>query len=160
MVYLNVVLIVFLIDLLVDYFVLRIFQISYRSLYLLFLQIPKICGTLICLFFLKQLWVCFLVRIISKLLCVIFITNSFNIKKIMAIIFAEIILLFSIGGFLGFVIECINLSIEKVIMQKIPITCQFLIYFAVILYIFAIFKIIRFMEKNKFNTSFFDLIGL
>lgn len=159
--YIGIVLSVFIIELIVDCLVLKIFRLHYNFLYLLFLQIPKVCASVICLFYSSILWLCLLVKILSKIITVIFITDSFRFKKIVSLFVLEMILLFSIGGFIEFLILCFNATMEDVFYRKIDRKYHFLLVFSIILYIFAFFKTVRCIEKNKFlkrfsaNVSFF-----
>lgn len=157
---LNLILSIFLIELIVDILVLKTFKIYYKRIYLLFLQIPKVCASVVCLHFYKLIWVCVLFKFLAMFICVLFITDSFHIKKIINLCLAETILLFSIAGFIVFVLLWINASIELLFFEKIPQNYQILLLFGILLYIFAIFKLVRCGEKNKFFKSFLTKVSL
>ena len=127
---------------------------------MLFLQIPKICANVICLVYSSVVWLCLLSKILSVLVCIIFITDSFEIKKLLNLFMSEIFLLFSVTGFIWFVLLWINSSIKSVFLYKIPQKYQILTIFAIILYIFAIFKTVRFIDKNKFIKKFLAKVSL
>lgn len=152
--YVSIVLSVFLVEFIVDYLVLKIFKIHYNLIFLLFLQIPKICASVLCLIYSDIVWLCFLTKILSKFVCIIFITDSFRFKRLLSLICLEMMLIFSLGGFLEFLLLCIDSTIKEVFYQKIAKKYQFLIIFSMISYIFAFFKIVRSVEKNKFLKSF------
>lgn len=152
--YISIVLSVFLIEYIVDCLVLKIFNIQYSWLYLLFLQVPKVCSSLICLVYSNMLWLCFLSKILSKIICIIFITDSFKLKRLASLFVTEIMLLFSVGGFLSFLLMCFNATMNDLFYQKIDKKFYFLIVFLINLYIFAFFKIIRSIEINRFLKKF------
>lgn len=152
--YISIVLSVFLIEYIVDCLILKIFKIQYSWLYLLFLQIPKICSSMICLMYSNISWLCFLSKILSKIICIIFITDSFKIKRLASLFVTEIMLLFSVGGFLSFLLMCLNATMNDLFYKKIDKNLHFLIVFLIILYIFAFFKIVRAIEKNRFLKKF------
>ncbi|MBR3885663.1 MAG: sigma-E processing peptidase SpoIIGA [Clostridia bacterium] len=147
--YLSFVLVLFTIELFADIFVLKVFKIYYKRLYLIFLQIPKLCSSVLCLVYLDVLWICVLAKFVSILICILFLTDSFKIKKLISILCLEVIVLFSIGGFLMFILLWLNSSLEMIFTQKFSKKLQILLFFTIILYIFAIFKITRSIEKNR-----------
>lgn len=154
MVYVSIVLSVFLIEFVVDFLALKIFKIHYNILYLLFLQIPKICASIICLIYSNIFWLCILSKILSKTIAVIFITDSFKFKRIVSLVILEMMLLFSIGGFVWFLILCLDATMNDVFYCKIDKKYYFIIIFSIILYVFAFFKIVRCIENNKFLKRF------
>ena len=147
--YISFILVLFTIELLTDILILKVFKIYYKRLYLFFLQIPKLCSSVLCLVYLDVFWICVVAKFVSIFICVLFITDSFKIKKITSIMCLEIIILFSISGFLTFVLLWINSSILMIFLQKTSNKVQILLFFAIILYIFAIFKLTRIIEKNR-----------
>lgn len=146
---LNIVNSVFIIELLVDFLVLKIFKIRFKFLYLLFLQIPKICASVICVEFNETVGACVLAKFLSKLICILFLSDTLKLKKIACIFFSEIMLLFSIGGFVWFLTIWLKISIENIFHIKFATKWQFLLIFSIILYIFAFFMLVRFIENNK-----------
>ena len=156
---LSLIISIFIIELLVDFLILKLFKIYYRKIYLLFLQIPKVCASVICFFCLKNIFACVLVKFLAFLLCIIFITDSFRIKKLLAILFLEALLLFSIFGFFVFLMLWVNSSFNDIFLQKIPQNCQIFTLFAIILYIFAVFRIVRLYENNKFLRKFLTKVS-
>lgn len=145
----NIVFSVFLIELIVDVLIAKIFKIKFKFLYLLFLQIPKICASVVCVQFTELVWVCYLSKIISKLICILFLSDALNFKKLMCIFFSEILILFSIGGFVWFLSLWLKFSLENVFNIKISKNKQFLLIFSIFLYIFAFFKLVRYLENNR-----------
>ena len=150
----------FLIEFIVDVFVLKIFKVYYKNLFLLFLQIPKVCASVIYLIYSSVIWVCILAKVLAIIVCIIFITDSFKIRKLANIFIAEIVLLFSFFGFSWFVLIWINSSIESVFLYKIPKKYQILLLLLLFLYIFAIFKLVRLIEKNRFIKNFLAKVSL
>lgn len=157
--YVSIVLSVFFIEFVVDYLVLKIYKINYKFLYLLFLQVPKICSSVICVLYSQMLWLCMLVKIASKIICVVFITDSFRPKKILSLLLSEILILFSVGGFISFLGLCLNSSLESVFLYKIPQKYSFLVNLFIILYIFAFFKIVRYVQNNKFAQKYLTKVS-
>ena len=151
---LNIILSLFLIEFVVDVLVLRVFKICYRKTYLLFLQIPKVCGNVLCLFYFNNFLICLIVKFVSLFLCILFLTDSFSFKKLCGLLFLEISLFFSVSGFSMFVLSWINGSLNFVILQKFAKKYQYLILFLIFLYIFAVFKLVRAIEKNRFLKKF------
>lgn len=146
----NIIFILFLIELATDFIVLKIFKIEYKKLYLLFLQIPKICASSVCVFGLLRFWLCVLVIFLSKIIWLLFITDSFRLKKLLSILFLDIAILFSILGLTLFLTSWLRVSLKSLFLQKIPTKYNFLIVFGIFLYIFAFFNLVRGLEKNKF----------
>lgn len=149
-----------LIEFIVDVIVLKIFKVYYKGLFLMFLQIPKICASVICLLYSSVIWACVLAKLLGVVVCIIFITDSFYIKKLINIFVAEIALSFSVCGFSWFVLSWINSSVESIFFNKIPQKYQILLLFLLFLYTFAIFKMVRFFEKNRFIKNFLAKVSL
>lgn len=145
----NIVFSIFIIELLVDFLVAKIFKIRFKFLYLIFLQVPKICASVICVEFTEIVWACVLAKLLSKLICLLFLSDTFKFKKLASIFIIEIALLLSIGGFVWFMSLWLKFSLENIFKTKIPKNKQFLLIFSTIMYIFAVFLAVRFLEKNK-----------
>lgn len=156
----TLVLSVFLIEIVVDIIVLNVLKIHYKKIFLLFMQIPKVCASVICMFYLHMIWVCVLAKILAVVLFIIFVTDSFKIKKLVALFVLELLFLFSISGFAWFILLWIRSLIEGVFLCKIAQKYQFILIFALFLYIFAIFKVVRFVEKNRFIKNFLAKVSL
>lgn len=146
----NIIFVLFLIELATDFIVLKIFKIEYKKLYLLFLQIPKICSSSLCVFGLLKFWLCVLLVVLSKIIWLIFITDSFRLKKLLSIMFLDIAILFSVLGLTMFLCVWLRVGLETLFLQKFPTNYSFLIVFGIFLYIFVFFNLVRGLEKNKF----------
>ena len=145
---------IFLIEIIVDVFVLKVFKIYYRKIYLLFLQTPKVCANVLSLFYFDVFWISFVLKLVSMFLCVLFLTDKFNFKRLVGLLFLEIVFLMSICGFLVFVLKWINCSFYSIFSQNIAKKYQIYIIFSIFLYIFAVFKLSRFIDKNRFLRKF------
>ena len=150
---------VFLIEFIVDVLVLKIFKIYYRKVYLLFLQVPKVCANVLSLFYFDVFWVGLVLKMVSMFLCDLFLTDSFKFKKLIGILFLEIVLLLSVSGFAMFALKWINCSINSIFSQKIAKKHQIFIIFSIFLYIFAVFKLARFIDKNRFFKKFLTKVS-
>lgn len=151
---LSVLLSLFLIEIVVDILSLKVFKIYYKKVYLLFLQIPRVCANVLSLFYFNNFILSTIIKLISLFLCILFLTDSFKPRKLFGLFLLEIVLLFSVSGFLIFVLSWINCSIETIFLRKIDKNYQFLIIILIFLYIFAIFWLTRLIEKNRFLKKF------
>lgn len=145
----NFVAMIFLIELLVDLLVLKIFKIKIRFLFLVFLQLAKICASVVCVIYSEMIWLCILAKFMARLICIFFASDTFNFLKILAICFVEWIFLLAISGLVSFINLWIGDLVFNVLKVKIPLNLDYLIDFCIFLFIFAVFKIVRFIEKNK-----------
>jgi len=145
---------IFLVELFVDVLALKVFKIYYKKIFLLFLQIPKLCVNVLGLFYFDKFWITLILKLVSLIFCILFLTDSFKPKKLFGLIFFEIVTMLSICGFLLFVFNWINCSLSSIFTQKIAKKYQILVIFLTILYIFAIFKLARVIEKNRFLKKF------
>ena len=151
---LSLICVCFLIEFIVDVIVLKAFKIYYKKIYLLFLQVPKVCASVLCFVYFKKFFLCLILKLIAMFVCVLFITDTFKIRKIISLIFSEIAILFSVIGFFVFVLLWVNSSVETIFLQKTTQIQQNLLFFLIFLYVFAIFKTVRCIEKNKFLNKF------
>lgn len=157
---LNIIISVFLIEFVVDYLVLKIFKIKFKLIYLLFLQIPKICASIVCLEYSQIWWLCFVSKFASKLFCLFFLTDSFKFKKMLFLMFTEYALLFAVAGLTWFICLWIHAITGYVFVQKIPKFYNFLIIFCIFLFFFAFFRLVRFLEYNKFLKKHLAKVSL
>lgn len=154
----NIIVIVFLVELICDFIVLKIFKIKYKVIYILFLQIPKVLASVSCLFMKFNFCVEILIKIFAKLITVIFLTDSFKFKKLIKFLFLEYVLLFSVGGFALFLIKWLESIYSIKLMKNFPNNRRYLLIIGIICYIFAVFKLTRIISKNtNFNRNLVEV---
>lgn len=147
---LNVIFSIFLIEIVVDVLVLNFYRIKYNKLFLIFLQVPKLCAVILCLVCIDKLWLGIILCFISKIIWLLFVTDSFKINRMFSIIFFQIFILFSILGFAWFICLWLNVELKEIFKSKIAAKYNYLVLFGLFLYIFAFFKFVRITEKNKY----------
>lgn len=146
---LNIILIIICVEFLVDFIVARVLKIKCKTIYVLFLQIPKLCALGLCLYFGWNVWTKLLARFLARIITIFFLTDSFGIKKLAKIFGLEYLFLFSISGFVWFVLSWIEGMFEGSFLLNFPTNKRFLIVFGIFLYIFALFVLARSLSKNK-----------
>ena len=151
---LNIILSVAIVEFVIDYIVLKLFKIQYRKIYLLFLQIPKICANVLCLFYEFVFLLSLLIKILADFVCIIFITDSFKFSRLFNLFISKVIFFFSISGFVSFLVVWLRISIFEIFKVKILEKYGFLIILSIFVYIFAIFCLVRSIDKNKFLNKY------
>lgn len=146
----NIILSLFIIEFISDFLVCKLFKIRFKFLFLLFLQVPKICASVVSVQLIESFCLCVLSKVVSQLFCLFFLTDSFKPKRVATLAFSELVILLSFGGLMSFLSLWLKVTIESIILQKIPKNHEFLIIFCIILYIFALFMFVRNINKNKF----------
>lgn len=160
----NIIITIWVLGFVIDFLTLKFLKIGFKKIFLLFLQVPKICALVLTFVYLDKLWVCVLSWLVAKLICLFFVTDSFKIGRMLEIAFLNISISFSFSGFSWFILKWFKLSLENVFLQKIPLKCSFLLIFAIFLYVIAFFKLVRMVEKNKFLKKYllnvsFNILG-
>jgi hypothetical protein len=102
------------------------------------------------LFLDENIFIFLLLKFVSTVFIVIFITDSFKLLSLVRMLGLLWVLLFSVGGSMSFLSLVLSASIENIIMLKISKNLHFIIYFAIILYVFAIFDIVSHLENRRF----------
>lgn len=146
---LSLILIVFCVEFLVDFIVARALKIKCKTIYILFLQVPKLCALALCLYFEWSVWLKMLARFLARVITIFFLTDSFGLKKLAKIFGLEYLFLFSVTGFVWFIISWIEGMFESYFLLNFPTNRHFLIVFGIFLYIFALFTLARTLSKNK-----------
>lgn len=150
----------FIVELIVDFIILKVFKIKYKLIYILFLQLPKICANILCLIFSWEFGFKVLAKFLSRLLVVVFLADSLRFKRLIKILFLDHIIYFSIAGFVCFIILWIESSSKEYFNVNISNSFEFLIVFGVILYIVAIFNLVRNLSKNKNFNRYLTEVSL
>lgn len=145
----NIIVVVFFIELFADLIVSKLFHIKTKFVYLLLLQLPKICATIVGVFYSSVFWLVLLVNILSKMLSIFFLNDTLKLKKYVGMLFSEYIILFSIMGFSEFLILWLKGSYRIIFKQNFPLNCDYIAIFGIFLYIFAFFFLMRILPKNK-----------
>lgn len=143
------ILVAVVIELLVDIIVLRIFKIKYNFIYIMFLQVPKVCALVLFIELKQSAWIKALYLILSQIIVVFFLTDSVKFKKYLEIFFMEYMILFSISGFTMFLTKWFESLYLHYFLKDFPKKWRCLAVFAIFLYIFAFFAIVRNLSKNK-----------
>jgi len=139
----------FVVSFTVTLLVLKIYKISHPKWLVFSIQIFDVCASLMQIFLNGNILYFYLLKLISSVLIIIFITDSFKFFSLLRMIFLWWVLLFSISGIMWFLSLVFSVSIENLIMVKISKNLHFIIYFAIILYVFAIFDIVSHLEAQK-----------
>lgn len=146
----NIVLCLFIFELTAEFVALKLYKIRFKLLNVLFFQIPKLCANIVCLWLLKKFWLCVSVKFLAINFSVFFLTDSFKPKRFIFLFLTELIFIFSFGGLFRFLSLWLETTYEDLIMQKIPKNHEFCVIICIILYCFAIFKVVKNIDKNKF----------
>ena len=157
---LNIIGTIFILEFVTDFLLAKFFNIKSKFVYLLFLQIPKVCINMICLELIESVGIRLAVKIVSELLNIVFLTESFDAKTLICMIFAKIVFLFSVTGFLYFVLLWINSSIKNLINIDIDKKYYFLVIFATALYIWGIFVLGKNLGKNRKRKDYLAKVSL
>ena len=145
----NLICFLFLLELMADFLLAKSFRIKIKFIYIIFLQVPKVCANIICLEFLTSFGIKVCVKLIAEVLCLLFLTEEFSLKTLLLMFFSRIIFLFSVGGFFHFILLWMGVTIAEVFEFKLNIKYYSLLMMGVILYIYGVFRISRIMNKNK-----------
>ncbi len=129
-------------------------------MYLLFIQIPKICVNIICLELVQSIVLRFGIKFACEILSVIFITESFKFRILVAMIFAKYVFLFSILGYFSFLLLWVCASVEEFVGSEICNNHYFLILLGLILYIWGVFLLSKIIDKNKKRKNFLAKLSL
>ena len=140
----------FLINILTVLIILKIYKIKHAGWYVLLIQIFDVCAGLMTIFFDYNILYFCLFKSASMFFVTLFITDSFSIFELSRMLGLYCVILLSVAGAMWFLALVFSQALENVIMVKISKNLHFIIYFAIILYVFAIFDIVSHLEKRKF----------
>lgn len=157
---LNIIVMVFLIELFADLILVRVYHIKTRFWFVLFLQVPKICACVLSVFYSSILWLVFLVNFLSKVLCVFFLNDTLEFKRFICILFSEYVVLFSIMGFSEFLLLWFKAGYSIIFKQNFPVSRDFIAFLGIILYVFAFFCLTKSLPKNKNFGRYFVEVSL
>lgn len=155
----------FIINLIVDFSI--IILINYFSkLYNSKIEIVKaiiisLLPSIIFIIFSLKIYQFLLLKIIVNIFVSMLITDNFRVTKILYLYGLLILLMFSIYGFVGFFIEFIKIAFFTYFGIKIGILYDFIVVFALFLYIFALIILFGNMFKKQniqsflYNVSFY-----
>lgn len=132
-----------------DCMLLKFCKINHNKLYILFLQIPKLCINILCLELIKKAVFMIFLIFITQAVVLLFMTDTFDLKRLLSLLFMKFVFMCSVAGFLVFVLMWIEGSIYDLASIKISERYRFLIIFCIILYVFVFYKTMRFLEENK-----------
>lgn len=156
----DIILSLFLLEFVSDYLLMKLFKIKNNTLYILFLQIPKICANILSLEIIASFTIALLVKIFTDIVVLLFMTDAFKIKKLLALLMTKVIFICSVAGFLLFMILWVENSVSALVNVNLRKCYRFPIILAVILYIFCIFRLVRIWEKNKIMKYFLANVSL
>lgn len=157
---LNIIVIVFFIELFADLIVMRLFHIKVKLWHVLFLQIPKICTCVLAVYIFQTQWVILLTNLLSKIICVFFLNDTLRLKKFVCILFSEYIVLFSIMGFSEFLLLWFKAGYRIIFKQNFPTNRGFIALLGIFLYIFAFFCLTKNLPKNRNLGRYFVEMSL
>lgn len=138
----------------------KIFKNNSSNLYILFLQIPKICGDFFIVTSSLTVGLKCVIRLVAVLISLIFLTDSFKITKILKMIITKIALEFSIIGFCFFVAFWMSGILEQGFSLQLDNSMKILTLSLVLIYIILIYHIVRFLDENKKIESFLANVSL
>lgn len=156
----NIIVIVFLIEFFADIIIRSLFHIKVKNLYLLFLQIPKICACVLSVYFSSNLWIVFASNLVSKIICVFFLNDTLSFKKFICILFSQYIILFSIMGFCSFLLLWFKGAYRIIFKQNFPLNYNYIALLGIFLYVFAFFCLIRNLSNGNNLSQFFVQVSL
>ncbi len=82
------------------------------------------------------------------------VTDSYYVKNLFGLYFAEVLLMFSVYGFADFLVMFIKAVILQIFGKSIPILFDFVIIFGLLCYFLAIFSCAHHFSKLKSLKSF------
>lgn len=156
----NIIVMVFLIELFADLILIRLYHIKTKFWHVLFLQIPKVCACVLGVYFSSILWVVLLSNFLSKVIAVFFLNDTFEFKRFICILFSEYVVLFSIMGFSEFLLLWFKAGYRIIFKQNFPINRDYIAFLGIFLYVFAFFCLTKSLPKNKNFGRYFVEVSL
>ena len=146
--YINFIFVVLIIDFILCCSLKKLFKLNVTWKYLLFVQIPNICVSIIFCF--CELSFCYflMLKIASMFVVCLLITNSYSAKELFLIWSVYGMLFFSGYGFYQFMTLFFKCVIFEIFEIKIAKQFDFIIFFAIILYILLNYCVLSKMIKQ------------
>ena len=155
MYYVNVVITNLIIDYLTILLISKIFKQSSSRLYILCMQILEVCATIICFTFSCGILLFYIIKLVAVILILLLISDTYKFNQIVKMLFMFLVLNFSVKGCFYFLCEVFGLTVQNLFSLKTPKNYGFLIYFMILIYIFAIFDTVAYLEKRKLYKNNF-----
>ena len=149
----------FIIDYLLCYTLKTIFKLQIKKLPLLFLQILHTCNCVIYLFFELKSFEFLMIKFLIMIIVCLLITDSYKFSKLFSLIMISLLLMFSYYGFSVFIIELIKAVANEVFNVKISKIASIITLFFIILYIFAVFRVVNHLTKKKIIKNFIKKVS-
>ena len=121
---------------------------------ILFLQILNVCCSVVYLFFELEFYMLILLKLFANILVCLLITDNYKISKLFNLIMISLLLMFSYYGFYAFISKLISATIFELFNKNISYLATIVIFFAIIIYIFAVFKTTKRLVQNKIIKNF------
>ena len=143
----------FIISFVLDYLVVlaqkSLFKLSVSNWYLLALQLLNISAGIIYVFCNLEFYQFILIKIFVNVVIALLITDSYRAKSVIALILSYLIFSFAEYGFTIFFIEFLKAVVFEIIGIKLQEFYNLTLFFAQLLFIYAIFTLISSLEDNK-----------
>ena len=149
----------FILDFVKDLTIKRMFRLSAKVLEIAFLQILNLSILSIYLYCKLKFYQFILLKILISLIIILLITDDYKFSKLATLFCVSNFLMFSYFGFARFFTILTNAIIIELFGIKTPYFCNFIIIFANICYIFAIFSIIKNLTKRKIINNFLKKVS-
>ena len=151
---------IFLIELASYFLLIKIFKIKAKFIFILFLQIPNICINALCVFLIESVLLKIFLKVLFDFIIILFVTDSFEFKKIIALFFARFVIICSVAGFIKFLSLWLENLLFKTTKFNFNRSYNVILSFVLVIYIILLFKLIRFLEKNKIIKQFLAKVSL
>lgn len=139
----------FIIEYLICYILKTIYKLQIKNIMLFFLQVFNICNCVVYLFLSIKLYEFIMIKIIINMILSLLIIDSYKPKQIFSFIMISLLLLFSVYGISIFMLEIIS-ALEIIIFnKKLSQFVEIMVFFAILLYIFAVFKSVKYLTRKK-----------
>lgn len=132
----------------------KLYKLESSNICIVLLQILNVTAGVIYLVLELKFYQFIIIKLVSNLLICLLITKSYKLSDFSLLYFSSLALMFSYYGFSKFMTALARAVIFQIFHKNLSIICDFVIIFAIICYIFAFFKLINILSKNKNLNSF------
>lgn len=157
--YIVFVLIWFIIDYVLFLSLKKLFKLECGNLSILFLQILTLVCSVMYLVLELKFYQYLIMKILVNVVICLLITDSYKFSKLAGLYFSSLILMFSYYGFSRFLVLFAQAVLKDVFAIKLSRIYDLLIIFAIVCYIFAVFKTVHVYSKNKNLKTFLKKVS-
>ncbi|MBR7172272.1 MAG: sigma-E processing peptidase SpoIIGA [Clostridia bacterium] len=132
----------------------RLFRLESGNVCIFLLQILNVSAGAIFLVLELKFYQFLLMKILAYFLICLLITNNYKFSKFIPFFFLSLVMMFSYYGFSKFLVMFVRALFIQIFSKNLSKICDLVIVFAILCYIFALFKIIDAFSKNKILNTF------